>query len=271
MIDWRLNFRAAVGRAYPRIVGGFREPSWLIFDILLPLLGIAAFVYYYKAMHAPEVFAGFVIVGGTMTAYWLNVLWSMAAQFYWEKEVGNLQLYLVAPMSRMSVLAGMALGGMFFTTVRAVSTLLLGIVIFQVNMTVYSPVMLILVFLFTLIALYGMGMMFSSLYLLYGRGAWHTSNLLQEPIYFLSGFYFPVRALGFWVAAFASIVPITLGLDAMRQLLFGPAKAMGFLSVDVELAVIIVLAIVFLIGARYALRYMEYLGKREGRLTLRWQ
>jgi hypothetical protein len=46
---------------------------------------------------------------------------------------------------------------------------------------------------------------------------------------------------------------------------------MGFLSVEVELAVIIVLAIVFLVGARYALRFMEYLGKKEGRLTLRWQ
>jgi ABC-2 type transport system permease protein len=165
----------------------------------------------------------------------------------------------------------MALGGMFFTTVRAISTLVLGVVIFQVNMQITSPLMLVLVFVFTLIALYGMGMMFSSLYLLYGREAWHTSNLLQEPIYFLSGFYFPVRALGFWVAAAASIVPITLGLDAMRQLLFGLGNAMGFLSVDVELAIIIALAAVFLIGARYALRYMEYLGKREGRLTLRWQ
>jgi hypothetical protein len=46
---------------------------------------------------------------------------------------------------------------------------------------------------------------------------------------------------------------------------------MGFLPVEVELVVIVILAVVFLIGARYALRYMEYLGKREGRLTLRWQ
>lgn len=270
-MDWRLNARAAIGRAYPRVVGGLREPSWLLFDIFLPLMGIAAFVYYYKAMDAPEVFTGFVIIGGTMTAYWLNVLWSMAAQFYWEKEVGNLQLYLIAPMSRMSVLAGMALGRMFFTSVRAVSTLLLGIVIFQVQMTVHSPLLLALVFVFTLIALYGMGMMFSSLYLLYGRDAWNMSNLLQEPIYFLSGFYFPVRALGFWVAGAASVVPITLGLDAMRQLLFGSGAAMGFLGVELELVIIVVLAAVFLVGARYALRYMEELGKKEGRLTLRWQ
>ncbi|MEM2943917.1 MAG: ABC transporter permease [Methanomassiliicoccales archaeon] len=271
MIDWRLNLRAIIGRAYPRIVGSLREPSWLFFDIFLPLLGIAAFVFYYKALGAPSVFIGFVILGGAMTAYWINVLWSMAAQFYWEKEVGNLQLYLAAPMSRMSVLAGMALGGMFSTTLRAISTLALGFVVFNVEIEIISPMKLVAVFFLTLVALYGMGAMFSSLYLLYGRGVWHLSSIFQEPIYLVSGFYFPVRVLGFWVAALASIIPITIGLDAMRQLIFNGQDTMGFLSIDIEIAILCVLTIAFIIGAKIALDFMENLSKREGRLTLRWQ
>src|SRR6059058_4848356 len=43
-----------------------------------------------------------VVLGGTMVAFWLNVLWSMASQLYWEKEIGNLQLYMMAPMNRMA-------------------------------------------------------------------------------------------------------------------------------------------------------------------------
>ena len=105
----------------------------------MPLLGIAAFVFYYQALGAPEVYTGYVIIGGAMTAYWLNVLWSMATQFYWEKETGNLELYMMAPMSKMSVLAGMALGGMILTSVRAVSTIVLGVIIFQVEMDISSP------------------------------------------------------------------------------------------------------------------------------------
>ena len=271
MIDLRLNWRAMWGRAYPRIIGAQREPSWILFDIFLPLLGIAAFIFFYRAMGAPEVYTGFVVLGGAMTAFWVNILWSMAAQFYWEKETGNLQLYLMAPMSRMSVLAGMAVGGMFFTGVRALSTFVLGFLIFDVQVEVTDPAALMAVFLVTLVALYGMGMMFSSLYMLYGRGAWHLSNILQEPIYLVSGFYFPVKALGFWVAAFASIIPITLGLDAMRQLMFNGSQLLPFLSWQVELGILVGLAIGFLVAARYSLRYMEYLGKREGRLTLRWQ
>jgi ABC-2 type transport system permease protein len=270
MTDWMLNGRAIIGRAYPRVLGVMREPSWILFDIFLPLLGIAAYIFYYRSMNAAEMYTGFIVIGGAMTAYWMNVLWSMATQFYWEKEVGNLQLYMLAPMSRMSVLAGMALGGMLMTTIRAVSTVLLGVFLFNVQLTLAQPLELALVFSLTLIALYGMGMMFSSLFLMWGRSAMQMTSLLQEPIYLVSGFYFPVRALGFWVALGASILPITLGLDGMRQLLFG-ASSNGFLPVDIEIVTLAVLAVVFFILARYLLEYMENMGKKEGRLTLRWQ
>jgi ABC-2 type transport system permease protein len=269
-MDWLLNLRAVKGRAYPRAVGGLREPSWMFFDTLLPLLGIAAFVFYYQALGAPEVYTGYVIIGGAMTAYWLNVLWSMATQFYWEKETGNLELYMMAPMSKMSVLAGMALGGMILTSVRAVSTIVLGVIIFQVEMDISSPGLLAAVFVTTLIALYGLGMLFSSLYMLWGRGAWHMSNLMQEPIYLVSGFYFPVREIGFYFALGAAIIPITLGLDAMRQLLFGD-QTQGLLPVTTELALLLVSAVAFIVAAHFALKKMEYLGRKEGRLTMRWQ
>jgi ABC-2 type transport system permease protein len=265
-----LNLRAAWARAYVRIVGVNREPSWVIFDTLLPVVGLAAYVFYYKALGAPSAFFGMVILGGAMTAYWMNVLWAMASQFYWEKQGGNLQLFLMSPMSRMAILLGMALGGGFSTTVRALASLFLGMVIFRIPFAIASVWQLLGIFFLTLIALYGLGMLFASAYMLWGREAWHVSNLLTEPIYLLSGFYFPVRALGFWVALAASAIPTTLGLDGLRQVLLS-GKAYAFLSVPVEMGILAVLCVAFLILAHYMLRYMENLGKREGRLTLRWQ
>ena len=270
---WLLrNLRAVRGRAYPRIVGANREPSWVFFDIALPLLTVAAYAYIYKFMNAPPEFVGFVILGGAMTAFWLNILWSMASQLYWEKETGNLSLFLIAPISRMSVLAGMAVGGLFFTTLRAASTLIIGIVVFGVALSLSNPLMLIVIFVITMVALYGMGMMFASLYLMFGREAYHVSNLMTEPIYLASGFYFPVKALGFWAAAGASIIPITLGLDAMRQLFFpSSGSEYGFMPIGVEAAILGVLCIAFIGLSKFSLDYMENLGKSTGRLTLRWQ
>jgi len=270
MSDLRLNFAAMNARAYARIIGAVREPSWLLFSVVLPLIGIAAYIYYYRALGADPVFEGFVVLGGTMTAFWLNVLWGMAAQFFWEKEVGNLQLFLVTPMSRMALLAGMALGGMFTSTVRALSTLILGVVLFSVTFVVLDPLALAAVFALTMLAIYGMGMMLSSLFLMYGRDAWNLSNLMQEPVYLMSGFYFPVKELGLAVSAVATLIPITIGLDAMRQLLFGPASN-GLLPVNIEIAILAVQAVAFLALAKFSLARMEQRARREGRLALRWQ
>lgn len=264
---WRLFLKTILARSYPRIVGMQREKSWMFFDVLLPMLAVAAYVYVYRAIGAPEEYVGFVVVGGAMTAFWMNVLWSMSSQLYWEKEQGNLALYIMAPNSMMAVLLGMALGGLFATALRAIAIILLGSLMFQVQYSVTSFAQLILVFLLAMTALYGMGMMSASLFLLLSREAWHISNLAQEPIYLVSGFYFPIKSFNFWIAAAASVIPLTLGLDAMRQLVFPSGAALGFLTVAVEIGVLVVLCVVFLVGAKLLLDYMERLAIREGRIT----
>ena len=264
---WRLFLKTILARAYPRIIGQQREKSWIFFEIFMPMLAVAAYVYVYRANGAPEEYVGFVVVGGAMTAFWMNVLWSMSSQLYWEKETGNLALYIMAPNSMMAVLLGMALGGLVATTMRAVAIMVLGTLMFQVQFSVSSFAQLFAVFFLTMTALYGMGMMSASLFLLLSREAWHISNLAQEPIYLVSGFYFPIKSFNFWVAAAASFIPLTLGLDAMRQLIFPSGAALGFLNVNLEIAVLVVLCIVFLIGAKFLLDYMERLAIREGRIT----
>ncbi|KAA3645455.1 MAG: ABC transporter permease [Chloroflexi bacterium] len=255
------------GRAYPRMVGMLRERSWMLWEIILPILGVSAYVFIYRAIGAPEIYIGFVVMGGAMTAFWLNVLWSMSSQLYWEKEMGNLSLYIMAPNSMMGILLGMAVGGLFFAGQRALVITIVGSWIFGVSYEVVSYWQLFAVFMLTMVALYGLGMMTSSLFLLLSREAWHLANLAQEPIYLASGFYFPVKNLTFWVAAGASIIPLTMGMDAMRQLVFPDGSSLGFLSVDIEIAILVGLSVLFVVGAKLMLDYMERLAIREGRLT----
>jgi ABC-2 type transport system permease protein len=170
----------------------------------------------------------------------------------------------------MSILTGMAIGGIFMTSARASMGVAVGFLVFHVEVQPFDPVMLALVFVATMGALYTLGMTLASVFLLYGREAWHICNALQEPVFFLSGVYFPIRALGAIALVAAGVVPLGLGLDAMRQVLLGPA-ARGLLPAAEEAALLGALAVVFLFLARVSLRYMERLSKREGRLTLRWQ
>jgi ABC-2 type transport system permease protein len=264
---WKLFWKTVIARAYPRIVGQQREKSWIFFDIFLPMLAVSAYVFVYRAIHAPEEYIGFVVVGGAMTAFWMNIMWSMSMQLYWEKEQGNLALYIMAPNSMMAILLGMALGGMLATFLRAIAIILLGSLLFNVQYAIGNFLQLLCVFFATMTALYGLGMITASLFLLFSREADHLVQLAQEPVYLVSGFYFPIRSFNFWIAAAASIIPLTLGLDAMRQLVFPSGALLGFLNVNVELGVLVVLCVVFLFGARALLGYMERLAIREGRLT----
>ena len=264
---WRLFWNTIIARAYPRIVGQQREVSWLVFDLIMPILGVVAYVFVYRALNAPEEYIGFVVMGGAMTAFWMNILWSMSSQLYWEKEQGNLALYIMAPNSMMAILLGMALGGMLATALRAIVVTLIGVWLFGVSFTVTNYVQLILVFMLAIVALYGMGMMMASAFLLFGREAWHMANLAQEPIFLASGFYFPIKSLPFWVAAGASIIPLTLGMDAMRQLIFPTGFKFGFLTVHLEITILAVLCVVFIVTAKVLLGHIEKIAIREGRIT----
>ena len=264
---WRLFLKTIIARAYPRIIGQQREISWLVFEVVMPMLAVCSYVFVYRALKAPEEYIGFVVMGGAMTAFWMNVLWSMSSQLYWEKETGNLALYIMAPNSMMAILLGMALGGMVATAMRAVAVTVFGTLMFAVEFEVTSYLQLFAVFMLAMIALYGLGMMMASAFLLFGREAWHMANLAQEPIFLASGFYFPIKSLPFWVAAGASIIPLTLGMDAMRQLVFPSGFRLGFLDVRTEIIILAVLSVAFVAIAKFLLAYVEKLAVREGRIT----
>jgi ABC-2 type transport system permease protein len=266
----RTNLRAVLGRAYPRIVGSTREKSWIFFEIALPFLTTSAFVFVYRALQAPPEYVGFVVLGGAMSAFWLNVMWLMAAQLYWEKDQGNLELYFTAPIDLMSVLLGMAIGGLFATIIRAAVVLLVGTVVYGVVFTVDQWLLLSAVFALTLTALYGLGMVLASLFLLWGREAWNLTQLFQEPIYFVSGLNFPIGRLGFLGALAIATIPLAVGLDAMRQLAFPPGSLpFGTPPPEVEALILVAMTFVFLYAARVMIRYLERLARQEGRLTAR--
>ena len=92
------DLRASVGRAYPRVSGMFREPSWLLLrDPAAVPRRLARSCSSTARCRRRREYIGFVVLGGAMTAFWLNVMWMMAAQLYWEKDQGNLELYFTAP------------------------------------------------------------------------------------------------------------------------------------------------------------------------------
>jgi ABC-2 type transport system permease protein len=269
--EFEVNLRAAIARAHVRIKGTMHDPAWMVAEMIIPMFSIGGFILLYRALGAPASYSGYVIVGGAMIAFWTNMLWGMAAQFYWEKEVGNLEIYFVAPISRMAILLGMALGSIVTMLLRVFGIVIFGILLFNVSLNIADPIAVAIIFTFTLASLYSLGMVFSSLYLLWGREAWKLNELMVEPTYFLSGFFFQIRgnaAVPLALQFASSLIPMTFGLDGLRKVI---VLGQGIQSVLLEISVLVAFSLLLFVAARYVLRYMENLAKKEGRLTLRWQ
>ena len=263
----RLFLRTIVARAYPRVLGFYRRQSWLFMELAVPVIGTLAMVYVYRGLGAPQRFLGFAVMGGAMLAFWQNVLWSMAMQLYWDRDGGNLELYVMSPTSLVPVSLGMAFGAVFPTALRAAVVIVFGSLAFHVQYASGALLPSVGFFALTLACLYGMGMTLGSIFLFYGRDAWHLANAMQEPVYLLSGLYFPVRALGAFAAFGAAIIPMALGLDAMRQLLL--PGSVQFLPVGVEAAILGAQLVVFAVSAQVGITHMERLARRDGRLVSR--
>ncbi len=67
-----------------------------------------------------------------------------------------------------------------------------------------------------------------------------------------------------------ALIPLAVGLDAMRQLAFsGTSTSFGTPPPGVEALILVAMVVVFIGLARLMLRHMERLARIEGRLTLR--
>lgn len=265
-----LNLRATRARAVIRFTGIVREPSYIILSSILPLLSIASYVYLYETLKTPRAYLGYIILGGTIINFWMIMLWSMSDQLFRDREMGLLETYIRAPASRAALLIGMGIGDALTATVRSLFMIIVSVVVWQVLLTPVYGALVPLIFLLTLAAVYTLGMIACSLFLFFGRAAWHIVNLFEEPVYLVAGVYFPVTSIGRVAAYLASIIPLTLGLDAMRQSLFASAINSALLPIGWEIALLAALTAVFSVLAGVLLSWVEKQGREKGTLVLRW-
>jgi len=260
--------RTMKARALVRLWSIFGEPLWVVVNMGFPVLSSLAMAILYFSIGAAG-YVGFAVLGGVMISFWGNVLWSMASQFNWDKQEGLFEIYLTSPASITAILVGMSVGGIIATVPSAVIVVVIGWAIFHPVVSA-SWGGVALAFGLTLAALYALGMALSSLYLTYGRQAESLNEVLQEPVSMLSGLYFPSLGSGspfpLALQAVASLIPLTIGMDALRKTLFYDSNIGQVLP---DLAVLAVMAVVLLYLSKFALRLLERMGRRDGTISVR--
>ncbi len=139
----------------------------------------------------------------------------------WDKQFGFLKEILVAPVSRMGIMAGKTLGTV--TTSMLKGGVFLGALLVG-GLVKFDPAGLcwVLVFMFLISgAFVGLGIALAS-----RMDDPHSFQLIMNflimPVFFLSGALFPLDGIPDWLRVLTFLNPLTYGIDGMRWALGAP-------------------------------------------------
>lgn len=138
----------------------------------------------------------------------------------WDRQFGFLKETLVAPVPRIQIMAGKALGG---ATVAMLQGVLVLIVCLMVGFRPRSVTEIPMTILFMAL----IAVVFASLGITIGsklenmQGFQLIMNFLVMPIFFLSGALFPLTNLPRLLAVITRVDPLSYGIDGLRGVLIG--------------------------------------------------
>lgn len=137
----------------------------------------------------------------------------------WDRELGFLKEVLVAPVSRVSVALGKALGSATVATLQGLIILifapLVGVSFSMSTVLALLPLMFLLA-----ISIGSLGILLATR--IKSMEAFQaTMQMLAFPMVFLSGVFFPMQGLPGWLSFLAKINPATYGIAPIRQVVLG--------------------------------------------------
>jgi ABC-2 type transport system permease protein len=106
-------------------------------------------------------------------------------------------------------------------------------------------------------------MLIATTFVLY-RHANALGNLLEYPIWLVTGLLVPLATLPFWVQPISWLLAPTWGMEAIRSATLGNDLGTPLFA----MLMCVVLAVVYYVGSRIALRYVLDKARRDATLSL---
>ena len=170
----------------------------------------------------------------------------------WDRQFGFLKETLVAPVSRLQIMAGRTLGG---ATVSIIQGSIVLVICLLAGFRPHSWLVLPQAFLFVFLV----AMVFAALGTAIGsvlkdmQGFQLVMNFLVMPIYFLSGALFPLDSQKTGMKIVTRMDPLTYGVDGMRGTLTG----LWHFNAALDLTVLATVACCFLALGAYLFSKIE--------------
>jgi ABC-2 type transport system permease protein len=200
-------------RNWSRVIGSMALP--VLFLVILGS-GFGTFFQYRQDVTYMQ-FVGPGIVG--MTLLFSSMFGGLSV--LWDRQFGFLKEILVAPVSRVAIMAGKTLGTVTTSMIKGVVLLLALGIGGLVRLDAFG-IAVALAFMFVISAAFvALGIAAAAL-MTDPHGFQLIMNFLVMPIFFLSGALFPLEGLPGWLDVLTKLNPLTYGVDGLRYALGGP-------------------------------------------------
>lgn len=194
-------------RSRSRVLGAIGQPI-----LFLLALGYGLGAVYEKAGEGD--YLQFLVPGIILqTILFSGVFWGM--QILFDKRFGFLKEMLVAPVSRLKILWGNALGGSTISLIQGVFVLIVSFVLgFRPYNWLLIPLSLLIMVVLSL-ALTSFGAAIASMVEDF-QGFQSINNFLIFPLFFLSSALYPLDNVPAFMRILASINPLSYAVDLLR-------------------------------------------------------
>jgi len=217
-----------------RLLGSFIQPL-----LFLVVFGAGfSFVKFGQLDYQQFIFPGIVSMSlvGVSIASGISVIW--------DKEFGVFKEILVAPISRLSIFIGKALGGATTALIQGLIILSLAFLI-NVNLTLYSFIASLLIMFLTAFGFSSLGLLIASLVETF-EGFGVIQSFIVFPIIFLSGAVFPLSNAPNWLKMLSLFDPLTYPVEAMRYSII----SYSYIPIQISLLIVLLFSIATsLVGA----------------------
>ena len=183
----------------------------------------------------------FIAPGIMAMTVMMSVMTGLPAAISQEKEVGTLDGMMVAPINRLSIIVGKTLAQTARGLIQGVLILILASLLFGVSIQ-GSILLVFALLLLGVFSFVGLGVVLTS-FAKDQETAMMVMMTLMFPMMFLSGVFFPVQQMPWYMQNISKALPLTYAADALRKVMVLGA---GIPEISTELAILIAFGVVMI-------------------------
>lgn len=241
----------------------FADPQWVIPSIIAPFVFTLVALFLFSNVTGPILL--YAVLGGGMMGMWGTTVYGSGESISFDRWNGTMECTLSAPSPLIWIVLGRVIWNTLEGSINAIFILFIGFLWFRVGVSLADPLLFAASTFVTFLSLSAFGTLLANVIVLSRKGGFIT-NGIEIPVYIATGTMFPIGLLPFYVGAVSYSIGPTWGIDAIRKAAIGSYVGQLPFSIFVDIAVTIIITVVYFAMSSVLMVRVEKIAKRNGTL-----